>query len=96
MISKSYINENCAFLEAEMESPWDTYLVQLVRIQQLASDVDATIYQDSSSGEPQTSHFLLTATSNMERQVQELGTTLHQQPRLQGKTIIAICFLKMV
>lgn len=86
MPSRPSINNSCSVLEAGLESPWDTYLTQLVRIQLVASSISATLYQDLERNEAQISHTLFMATSHVERQVQDLGATLHQGSRLQGST----------
>ncbi|KAI1062296.1 hypothetical protein LB506_006265 [Fusarium annulatum] len=83
MPSRPSINNSCSVLEAGLESPWDTYLTQLVRIQLVASSISATLYQDLERNEAQISHTLFMATSHVERQVQDLGATLHQGSRLQ-------------
>ena len=85
MPSRPSISDSCSLLEAGMQSPWDTYLVQLVRIQQLASTIDATLYQDLRKSETQVSHALLMATSHLEHEIQNLGVTLHQEAQLQGR-----------
>jgi hypothetical protein len=68
-----------------MESPWDTYLVQLVRIQEIYN-ASNSMFDGSSDNECQTSQRFFMEISRVEREVQELGATLHQEPRLQGMT----------
>lgn len=68
-----------------MESPWDTYLVQLVRVQEIYNASNSTLDRSSDS-ECQTSQQMFMEILRVERQAQELGATLHQEPRLQGTT----------
>lgn len=85
MPTKPYINDSCSYLQAAMESPWDTYLVQLVRIQEIYNSSNS-ILDGSSNNKCQTSQRFFMETSQVERQVQELGTTLRQESSLQGMT----------
>ncbi|KAF4414821.1 hypothetical protein F53441_14693 [Fusarium austroafricanum] len=89
------INNCCSFLELGMESPWDTYLVQLVRIQQVAGTINATLYEDLEREEAHISHTLFMATSHVERQVQDLGATLHQDSRLQASLTMSFHMLQV-
>lgn len=82
---KTNINDCCSHLQAAMESPWDTYLVQLVRIQEIYNASNSML-DGSSDNECQTSQRFFMETSQVERQVQELGTTLRQESPLQGMT----------
>jgi hypothetical protein len=68
-----------------MESPWDTYLVQLVRIQEIYN-ASNSMFDGSSDNECQTSQRFFMEISRVEREVQELGATLHQEPCQQGMT----------
>ncbi|KLP01118.1 related to cercosporin resistance protein [Fusarium fujikuroi] len=95
MPSRPSINNNCSVLEAGLESPWDTYLTQLVRIQLVASSISATLYQDLERNEAQISHTLFMATSHVERQVQDLGATLHQGSRLQAPLTMSFHMLQV-
>ncbi|KAK2484678.1 hypothetical protein H9L39_02658 [Fusarium oxysporum f. sp. albedinis] len=95
MPSRPSINNSCSILEAGLESPWDTYLVQLVRIQLVASSISATLYQDLDRNEAQISHTLFMATSHVERQVQDLGATLHQGSRLQAPLTMSFHMLQV-
>lgn len=85
MPTKSYINDSYSYLQAAVESPWDTYLVQLVRIQEV-HNASNSMLDGSSDNVCQTSQRFFMEISQMERQVQELGTTLHQESCLQGMT----------
>jgi hypothetical protein len=82
---KSYINDSCSYLQAAMESSWDTYLVQLVRIQEVYNASNSML-DGSLDNECQTSQRIFMEISRVERQVQELGATLHQESSLQGMT----------
>ncbi|EWG41655.1 hypothetical protein FVEG_03728 [Fusarium verticillioides 7600] len=95
MPSRPSINNSCSILEAGLESPWDTYLVQLVKIQLVASSISATLYQDLERNEAQISHTLFMATSHVERQVQDLGATLHQGSRLQAPLTMSFHMLQV-
>ncbi|KAK7587685.1 hypothetical protein V3481_010382 [Fusarium oxysporum f. sp. vasinfectum] len=95
MPSRPSINNSCSIFEAGLESPWDTYLVQLVRIQLVASSISATLYQDLDRNEAQISHTLFMATSHVERQVQDLGATLHQGSRLQAPLTMSFHMLQV-
>jgi hypothetical protein len=66
-----------------MESPWDIYLVQLVRIPEIYNASNSML-NGSLDNECQASQRFSMETSRVERHVQELGTTLHQESRLQG------------
>jgi hypothetical protein len=68
-----------------MESSWDTYLVQLVRIQEVYNASNSML-DGSLDNECQTSQRIFMEISRVERQVQELGATLHQESPLQGMT----------
>lgn len=86
MLPGPFVDESCSFLETKGESPWDTYLVQLVRIQQMASVIDRSLYSISASDEVKASQELFISISSIEQQAQELGTILHQESQLQGET----------
>ncbi|CAJ0548655.1 Ff.00g022680.m01.CDS01 [Fusarium sp. VM40] len=93
MPTKPYINDSCSYLQAAMESPWDTYLVQLVRIQEIYNSSNS-ILDGSSNNKCQTSQRFFMETSQVERQVQELGTTLRQESSLQAPLAMSFHMLQ--
>lgn len=63
---KPYINDSCSYLQAAIETPWDTYLVQLVRVQEIYNASNSTLDRSSDS-ECQTSQQMFMEISRVER-----------------------------
>ncbi|KAF4948920.1 hypothetical protein FGADI_9204 [Fusarium gaditjirri] len=61
----------------------------------VASSIGSTLYQDLDRNKTQISHTLFMATSHVERQVQDLGATLHQGFRLQAPLTMSFHMLQV-
>ncbi|KAF4974577.1 hypothetical protein FZEAL_8549 [Fusarium zealandicum] len=86
MPSKPSIDEGCLVLERDMQFPSDIYLVHLVRVQQVANSVSATLYQDLDDHGSNASSTTLMAVSHLEKEIEKVRATfrpgLPHQPLL--------------
>lgn len=83
------IEEARLALQQAAELPCDEYLVQLVRIQQVANSIDKTFYQDISTIEATLPSAVLMAVSHLEKEVEAVRTSLPQGLPQQGMKHIA-------
>ncbi|EEU34191.1 uncharacterized protein NECHADRAFT_101769 [Fusarium vanettenii 77-13-4] len=72
------IEEARLALQQAAELPCDEYLVQLVRVHQVANIVDKTLYQDLSSTEVVLPGAVLMAVSHLEKEVEAIKSSLPQ------------------
>lgn len=72
-------------LQQAAELPCDEYLVQLVRVQQVANTIDKTLYQDLSATEAILPSAVLMAVSYLEKEVEAIKSPLPQGLPQQGK-----------
>ena len=72
-------------LQQAAELPCDEYLVQLVRVQQVANTIDKMLYQDLSATEAVLPRAVLMAVSHLEKEVEAVQTSLPQGLSQQGK-----------
>ncbi|UPL02172.1 hypothetical protein LCI18_013106 [Fusarium solani-melongenae] len=65
-------------LQQAAELPCDEYLVQLVRVQQVANTIDKTLYQDLSATEAILPRAILMTVSHLEKEAEAVRTSLSQ------------------
>lgn len=72
-------DKSCQVLEEAMQFPSDLYLTQLVRIQQTADTIRATLYNDLLEPEPNMSAMVSMAMSSLETEVEKIEITLSRE-----------------
>ncbi|KAF5005057.1 hypothetical protein FDECE_8473 [Fusarium decemcellulare] len=89
------ISESCLVLQRETQFATDSYLIELVRIQQVASTINATLYNDLDNTETNISSTMLMAVSHLEKEIQELGASLAQGLPQQGLLMMSYYLLQV-
>ncbi|KAH6867731.1 hypothetical protein B0T10DRAFT_569285 [Thelonectria olida] len=89
------INESCAVLEEVMQFPSDRYLVQLVRVQQVAETIGKNLFEDANEANLQVSSTMLVTVSHLEKEVMKLGNTLSQGLSQQAFLTMAYSMLQI-
>ncbi|KLJ05686.1 hypothetical protein EMPG_10865 [Blastomyces silverae] len=79
-----YADQCCHILQEAMEYPTDSYLVHLVRIQEIADTIGATIYSDNLMGSSTLNGSAATpmAISSLEKEVQAMGDKISEMQHL--------------
>ncbi|OJD12108.1 hypothetical protein AJ78_07244 [Emergomyces pasteurianus Ep9510] len=79
-----YADQCCHILQEAMEYPTDSYLVHLVRIQQIADRIGATVYSENLMGSFAVNESAATplAISSLEKEVQVMGDKISEMQHL--------------
>ncbi|PGG98563.1 hypothetical protein GX51_06760 [Blastomyces parvus] len=79
-----YADQCCHIVQEAMEYPTDSYLVHLVRIQQIADTIATTVYSDNLMGSSTLNGSVATpmSISSLEREVQAMGDKISEMQHL--------------